>query len=281
MTAIRGVVMAALAFVAGCAIQPRAGDSVDAPIPTTIEAVRADPGRYHHKFVQLRGLVDACTPWGCNLLAVKPGTIPAKTEFRASILAAISFDFVPAPGAQTEDESVDRSAELMETLYRFTEVTLVGQYDASCALGYDPDEALQNGKRQNEVICLDHAGGLQVYRILAVHKRWPSSDGALWGYKPTPLVPVSREQTAALFDSFKAAASIPKRDHDALNDEHRAFMDPKRPDKAILCICRAKSCEGRWPSDADDLVPAPANPYQCTLGVRTQTDWRFPPAWFE
>jgi hypothetical protein len=66
-----------------------------------------------------------------------------------------------------------------------------------------------------------------------------------------------------------------------LGGEHSAFIDPKRPDKAVLCICRAKTCEGKWPADADDLVPAPASPYQCTLGIRTETGWRFPPAWFE
>jgi len=281
VTAMRAALIAVLALLAGCTTQPRLGDGIDTPIPTTIAAVRGDPAQYHHKFIQLRGLIDACIPWGCNLLAVKPGTIPAKTGFRDSILTGLSFDFVPTPGSQPDDGSVDRSADLMQTLYRFSEVTLVGQYDAGCALGHDPDEVPQDGKPQYEYICLDHTGDLRVYRILAVHKRWPSSAGALWGYEPTSLATLPPGPTQGLFDRFKSAARIPRRDFGALDDEHRAFVDPKRPDEAVLCICRAKTCEGKWPSNADDLVPAPANPYQCTLGVRNQTGWHFPPAWFE
>jgi hypothetical protein len=281
---MRGASIAALlslAFLSGCATQPRLGDSVDVPVPTTIEAVRADPAQYHHKFIQLRGLIDACTPWGCDLLAVRPSAIPAKADFRASILASVPFDFVPAPGSSAEDGAIDRSADLMQELYRFSEVTLVGQYNASCALGHDPDDVPQNGKPQNQVICLDHTGDLQVYRVLTVHKRWPSSAGALWGYKPTPLSLLPPEPAQSLFESFKAAALIPKTDQDALDGEHRAFVDPRRPDKGVLCICRAKTCEGKWPSGADDLVPAPANPYQCTIGIRTETGWRFPAEWFK
>jgi len=270
-----------IVFLTGCATQSRLGDSVDTPVPTTIEAVRANPVEYHHKFIQLRGLVDACTPWGCDLLSVKPGTIPAKADFRDSILAGMSFDFLQAPGSQAEDDSVDRSANLMQELYRFSEVTLVGQYNAACALRYDPDDAPQKGKARDAVICLDHTGDLQVYRILAVHKRWPSSSGALWGHEPTPLSPLSSEQTESLLNSFRSAALTPKRDLNAWDAEHHGFVNPTRPEEGVLCICRAEKCAGKWPSMADDLVPAPANPYQCTVGIRTETGWRFPPAWFE
>ena len=258
--------------------------TVDQPIVTTIQAVRAAPAQYHHKFIQLRGLIDACTPWGCDLLAVEPGTIPAKTDFRDRILHGIQFDFVPAPGSppeQTGTETVDRSTDLMQELYRFTEVTLVGEYDAACALGYDPKNAPPKGKPRDEIICLDHHGDLQVYRVLTVHKRWPASAGALWGHKNSALSPLPLQLAERLFTSFKVGTLMVNPDLDEWEAEYRAFADAREQNRDILCICRAKTCEGKWPSEADDLVRAPANPYQCTIGIRTKTGWRFPPAWFE
>jgi hypothetical protein len=269
-------------LLGGCATQPRLGDSVDAPVPTTIQAVLADPLQYHHKFIELHGLVDACTPWGCNILAVDAGTIPAKD----ARVTGIQFDFLPEPGSPPEkpgDDFVDRATDLLEQAYRFSEVTLVGRYDAKCALGYDPDdqEAARKKQQGEFSICLDHHGDLRVQRVLAVYKRWPASAGALWGYAQKPLSPMPPDLTESLFTSFRGAALMANPDLDEWEAEHRAFVDPKEPDRGILCICRAKQCDGKWPAMADDLVPAPANPYQCTVGIRTKIGWRFPPAWFE
>ncbi len=260
-------------LAAGCASSSDMGASVDTPIDTSIGAVKADPARYHQKFIRVRGVVNSCTRLDCGIEQAAPGALPAKDA------AALGIGSIPEGGQQ--DGGAEFSGPLFDRLYRFAEVTVVGRYDASCDLGRDTGKPPGvNGKIEEIQICADRAPGLTIYRVLAVHKRWPAT---AFAHADDTLFPVDPAVARAVFLAYSRAMSSfnPEIDPGTWKPDYRVFGVGDEAGSALLCICRTGQCKDAWPSSLRATIPAPANPYACVEASRVDGAWRFPPVAFE
>jgi hypothetical protein len=269
------------------------GGSVETPVQTSVAAVVADPARYHGKYLRLRGFVDHCERLSCSIVEHAPDTAPRDPAANPAL--PIDFEIEPGRTAPIDDADFrDRSRPLMDELYRFAEVTVVGYYNATCQLGYDPDHPPRTVKKPNGspaagelesiVVCTDRAGSFKIQQVLAVYRRWPATAVPVaYPSSNGSLTPLSPSEGTDVFAAYKAAVSAVGPNYTVdWNPEHRAFRVKIDDDGwTVLCVCRIEKCEGRWPSSVDHLTSAPSNPYACTDTTRVRDAWRFPPAAFE
>jgi hypothetical protein len=269
--ALAYLILAALA--GGCATQGQLGTTIDAPIETSIQAVRADPSHYDGKFVEIRGVLDACTQLACAIRQVKPGMSPGADDAPS---ISVTFKMGPTPAiAQPDTDVMSLSGALANRLYRFSEITAVGLYAATCA-PTPAEPAVTEGEREVITVCSDHAGDFKIARVLTVHKRWPAT---AFGSKDDALVTLPPATSKNVFAAYIHAilAVNPDSDIAEWTPAYRAFALKDEPDSAILCICRGKQCDNGWPSSVTALVSAPANPYGCVEAARANGSWRFAP----
>jgi hypothetical protein len=264
-----------LTLIGGCAtMPPQLGASIDMPIETSIQAVQADPARYEGKYIAVRGVLDECTAVNCNIRQVKAGALP-KDDTGPSV--SVTFKMGPAPAAaQTDADVMSLSGALANRLYRFSEVTAVGLYAATCGASPKLAKPVLEGEREEITVCSEHAGDFKIARVLTVHKRWPAN---AFGAKDGALVTLSPPAAKNLFTAYIRAilAVNPDSDITEWKPAYRAFALNDEPDSAILCICRGKQCDNSWPTSVKALVSAPANPYGCVEAARGPGGWRFAP----
>jgi len=114
---MRIVALLCLAVVTACQtlLPPAAGGG--AVIDTTIAAVVANPDAFHGKVIRVRGTVSSC--WGemCRICDPAP---QAEHDPQAK---CIELDFAPGDFG---------ASELLEQLYRFSNLTAVGAYGSYC-----------------------------------------------------------------------------------------------------------------------------------------------------
>ena len=253
---------------------PQLGGTVDMPIETTIQAVRADPSRFEGKFIVVRGVLDECTEVNCNIRQIAPGEMPRDDGGPA---ISVTFKMAPGPvGTQSDDGVMSLSGALANRLYRFSEVTAVGLYAATCDSGPKPNRPAAEGEREEITVCSQRTGDFKVARVLTVHKRWPAT---AFGAKSDALVPLSQAAARNVFSAYIRAILAVNPDSDVAEwkPDYRAFSLGDEPDSAILCICRGKQCDSGWPASVTALVSAPANPYGCVEAARAGGGWRFAP----
>jgi len=250
-----------VATLPSCAINP--GKSPDSPLDTTIAAVRANGPQYDGKYVRVRGLLNQCIGFSCVLHPVaKNGTPDWKApEFRI----AFSRD---APNLMLPEDFEARS--FLGYLYRFSEITIVGQYDYTCDSANDP-HPVGPGGLQDVVICTDAATNFADVRVVAVHKRWPSTAFSIWpGKKLSPLPPPLAETIIAAFKENRSANLSETNQYHVLNN-------PEDATSAYLCVCLENSCAGKWPTQAPQVLGNPANPYVCAYASLDHGTWHFAP----
>ncbi|MDB5395088.1 MAG: hypothetical protein JWM91_2594 [Rhodospirillales bacterium] len=268
----RHIAFAYAALTAGCATHPQLGTTIDTPIETSIQAVRSNPSQFDGKYILVRGILDECTSFACDIRQVKPGASPKDSNAPS---LSVTFKMGPnATAAPADNQVMSLSGELANRLYRFSEVTAVGQYAAKCDLGPAPAKAAADGDREEITICNDR--GFNISRIMAVHKRWPAT---AFGSKDESLSVMSPTAAKGVFTSYiKAILAVnPEADIAEWKPPYRAFASKDEPDTAILCICRGKQCDGGWPSSLIEMISAPSNPYGCVEASRANGTWRFPP----
>jgi hypothetical protein len=260
------------AAIGGCMTPPQPGTSIDAPIETSIQAVKSNPSQYDGKFIMVRGVLDECTGVTCDIRQTKSDGSPKGRDAPAlSVTFKMGPEVTAAPG---DSQVMTLSGELASRLYRFSDVTAVGQYAAKCDLDSTAAKTVGEGEREEITVCNDR--GFKIARILAVHKRFPAT---AFGSKDDTLAQLPPAAAKALFTAYvKAIAAVnPEADMSDWKPPYRAYSSGDEPDTAILCICRGKQCDSGWPSSIVALVSAPANPYGCVEAARVNGSWRFAP----
>lgn len=250
------------------------------PVVTTIRAVNADPLRFHKKIIRIRGVVNECVSYTCNICEV------AYQESRDSLADCMSIEFWPGPSPenQTDDERRARDAAraLLENVYRFAEITSEGPYDGRCALHYDPEElSLPPGER-NEIVCMHRSDEFVAETIRDVHKQSPASTGLFESYEGDPLAELPSDQTKDLivrYEAMLAQWDLIDATEKKRTTTYRAFRSSSFPDEAVtLCECLETNCETRWPTMSGHIwTKSPANPYQCHWTKMIDRKWSFFP----
>lgn len=264
--AVLGIVAGA---VSGCASTGGPGllgrGSADAPIETTIAAVKAEPAKFQDKYLRMRGLI-YCWHVGCSLLAVAPGTIPPNDHPQSLPIGFGDMDkhvfdgSSPVSQAYADENRVGRA---IKEAYVFSEATVEGLYHpADC-----PQEP------RAIVDCAIGAADFEVTKIAAVHKRWPSTVFPM-GAGGEEFRPVPPEAAKAMALAYDKAAELAGDDPRIANSQYRAFTTGS--DMAVLCICRANRCDGAWPRSDLQVIASPNNPFACVDAKSIEGQWHFP-----
>jgi hypothetical protein len=246
-----------------------------AAAPTlSVTQVKAQLKQLHGKPVRVRGQMNECHLYSCNLCTEGPNDDPAR------VCVTIGFAIDPHPITENDfDEVARRAGRLLEEVYRFATITVAAQVDASCVLGYDPDEKPVEGE-VNEIVCLHGGATLADARVAEVHARRPATEGAFDEYLGAPLVeatPALRAEVLAERNrAYPPEASDPPEDVRVYADEDLArYM--KIPSVAWICVCREPSCDGRWPRFSGHQIRSPANPYACSSATLRDGRWYVEP----
>jgi hypothetical protein len=268
-----------LAITAGCAstnLQATATGigTVDAPINTTIEAVRSAGAKYDGKYVRVRGLLNRCSGFDCALIPLSSDRTPDLKARRLRISFSHRQPTLNVANA-VENSRVDI---VIGFLYRFSEITVEGRYDYTCDSSEDvltkpakPDGAGKPGKLQEITVCTDAATNFYDATVIEVHRRWPST-AFVGGSK---LIPLSSGTAAAMAAVYKESEGAGSREE---NWQYRAFVNSFEDGSAHFCACLKEDCTGQWPTEPHHLPGNPMNPYTCSSAKRTDGVWRFQPS---
>lgn len=243
-------------------------------IDTSIAEVNDDPARFHQKTIRLRGVVDECWSLSCEICE------PAGTVNILDKDNCMSVRFSPHEPYYDPTDIRSRAREIAtdiyEQLYRFSEVTVEGPYDAKCSLNYDPAELSLPKAERHEIICVDRSLALTVERVLTVHKRASAASGRFDTYPSDNLVPLPASEAASLLAAYREHLRSWRVD-EAEGATYRSFEDSTlAAGDALLCRCLDDSCEGRWPTEAGQTYQkSPADPYSCTTARKFDGKWTF------
>ena len=223
----------------GCALGLHVVSSQDPQnaVKADIASVRADPGKYADRLVQLTGKLDQCFGWECSLCP------EAAITGRANAKQCLPLEFRPImPG--TGFGGAEK-----EGIFRFASVTLLAKFDPSCWQGS----------------CLDRQVVLEDADVISVQRRRSSRDG-LWLGSPTPLreapAPVS---TAILAEALKAGFPTAP--------EMKVFS--VQGDQEMAVVCWTSVGTESWPNSLEGALDAKSTYdfYQCSPVRRVEDRW--------
>jgi len=241
-----------------------AGEKV---IETSIEAIYKNPKKFDGRLLRVRGAVDQCADFSCQLCMSETGALPGNA-------------------AQCLRPSFDKAlgGTRLDAIYRFADVTVDGRYDYLCdRANYESQESKKDGAQLIEV-CTDRATNFTITRVVAVHKRWPAIQGIFHWYLGGPVASAPMDW---VHEIVKAYDAFERRDSDRIGEipPGKTYVvlkqnseDDKDP-QAALCLCDGDDCTGKWPTHAGHLwLRSLADPYHCALVKQVKGEWRFPPA---
>ena len=282
-TTMRFLSVCWLLFVGFLSLPAWADQDSERVINMTIEDVNKAPLEFHQKRIRVRGVVDECISLTCHICAAANLDRPKIKD--ADCLTASFAESGGTSDRKSDDESSGSmrqylAIQSLETLYRFSEITAEGVYDASCAGNLIRKSA---GSERRIVICTDRATTFRIEAITSVHKRWPATEGLFSMYEGEPLNVLTAEESRELLAAYDEVL----RDwEDKLDtpDRYRAYRQQVYsgalgPEQAVLCHCLTDNCAGLWPSKQGHFLETPNNPYKCVGATRTSTGWRFMPQW--
>lgn len=251
-------------------------------VEARIAEVIANPERYRDRTLSLRGQIDACYGWACNICPedMTPDAADPEKCLR------LSFDGF---GGVDDEADFDGSffsrdvAREMEEAFRFTIVTAEGAFDPSCLPPKPPPAGERDGREIEElIICTDRASTWRGVQVRAVHRRLPSNAGLVLSQpRDEPLVrasaTIARGAEAAYREYVLTFDTRPDWTPIAVfQTETPALDDPAR--EAWACVCRVDDCPDAWPRRAISLWAATINdPYVCYFALERQGVWRIYP----
>jgi hypothetical protein len=237
-------------------------------VSTTIEAIDGAPLSFHDKAVRVRGVIDECYLFSCDIC-----TSARLPNFKDTCLS-VGFDLKSDP---------ELYGWRADEFYRFTDVTVEGHFDARChwRLSEGPKVKGPDGQViQRITVCTDRVTTLQVHRVVAVHQRWPSSQGLYHSIFGVPLKKISDEDKANLFARYRSVAAPRVQDDETYSDttKYRVFEIPVvRPRSVAFCECISFCTEEEWPKMTNHFLESPNNRVECRAAVRVGGDWAFSP----
>lgn len=227
--------------------------------------------RYTGKTVTLRGQIDACQGWYCEICPerMQPG---ADSRLCATIVFAQDSDTSLGEGYETEVHN--------RWLYRFATVTLTARFNTDCL--WDG-----KGKPVRNVVCSDGPASLEYARVLKVHERKSARDGLATDMEQLrPLVPAAASDADAMFAEFGRVMPYLRDSPHAMLSVVLSPLDlaNKTVSSAdivdgVVCLCHKESCEGLWPTRFLRDMASPANPFHCWNMQQTPAGWRVIPGW--
>lgn len=260
---MRIVALLCVAFAAACQTLPPPSSSNSEIIDTTIAAVLANPDAFHDATIRVKGTLNICVSFDCKLCE----GIGETQCLNSSVLDPLTGDPTDANW---------RAHYRLEALYRFTKVTVVGRFNASCLTGksYEPPP---RGTTEF-VVCSDRATVFTVDRVEKVHERFPATRFRSSYYLTDTLVAAPDAEADEVVAAYVAALPVSRADK---LDPHKVFRvkwdrDSDRSARDELCFCLDKDCAGRWPSKLAHTLSTPNNPYSCVSAENVNRVWRVP-----
>jgi hypothetical protein len=244
-------------------------------IDTTIEAVNKDPVKFHNKVIRVRGVVDQCISLSCNICA--PGESADRDDDEDLCLAAGFWE--PGTGREYDrDKNPDYlkwyfARRYLENLYRFSEVTVEGHYDALCKVNFDPAKS-RGPTPDRVVVCTDNGTTLTIERVVAVHARIPAPRGKYHSYSGFPLRPATPAENRELLEAYRALLSSWDDARDPMPETAAFRVEHDPPDQLLFCVCLNRTCRGEWPTLSGHDIRTPNNPYDCTTAKRMKGGWK-------
>ncbi len=233
--------------------------AASAPMSATLAQLHSHPARYAGKLVRLRGQLDSCLGYACDLC---PETMTPQNN-EGALCLQVSFDGYPIGYA--DDAAATVSGD-MQRLFRFATVTLEARFDPTCLPNYKPPGGL--------VVCSDYPSALLDARVIAVHARRTARDGLVavrhdLGDFRIPVPDDARAMRQAYLAAFPNAQS-----------DFRVFLDPvvdpaAEETSGKICVCRDGVCDGKWPIRTSDAIDTPANPFDCYRLLKRKDAWIF------
>lgn len=227
--------------------------------------------RYTGKMVTLRGQIDACQGWYCEIC---PEDMQQGADSRgcATIVFEQNSDASLGEGYETEVHN--------RWLYRFATVTLTARFNTACI--WDG-----TGKPVHNVVCSDGPASLEYARVLKIHGRKSARDGLATDMEQMrPLVPAAAIDADAMFAEFgRVMIYLRDRPHAMLSLvlspgdlENKMVAGNEDVIDGVACVCHKDSCEGLWPTRFLNDMASPANPFHCWNMRKTAAGWRVIPS---
>jgi len=233
--------------------------------------VRAEGPKYDGEYIRVRGLLGQCKGFPCELT---PISSDGKPDWGArSLRLTFSHD---APTLNALDSVMpERVTIVLGYLYRFSEITVVGQYDYTCDSAEDViARQTKLGSPDDITVCADGGAVLHHAMVVTVHHRWPSTAFSR-ADDARKLIPLSPGTTKTMAAVYRASDGVPVGDQER---EYRAFVDSFDDSSAYFCACLKKDCTAQWPTEPQHVPGNPMNPYTCSYAKRTDGVWRFQPS---
>ena len=221
--------------------------------------------RYDGKTVTLRGWIDECIGWNCNIC---PKAMLGGTAWDLCIPIAFARQNDPDYWQKGYYQQV-----LQRDLYRLATVTVRARFSALCL----SDE---KGKPVGGVICSDGPANLDNARVLAVHARMSASEAAIHETEGvSALAPAPAGQAEEMYAEFKLVLGLmaTQKPFAMLAAVPPAAGGTGAPLAGLACVCLDDSCEGRWPTLYFPGLHTPANPFHCWDMRKTASGWRVIP----
>ncbi len=224
----------------------------EVPIPVTLKELLANHATYNGKLVRVRGQIDNCIGFTCNLCEQE-----MTRESRSGTCVGLTLSGF----ADKQDSSYDRVSGFMADAFRFASVTLDARVDDLCY--------------RDDVTCTDSIGLLSDARVQVVHARKTAKDGLFDPfYDYGSLTPPTAEDSNAMIAELQS--HIPE---DYAANELAVFRIPDdgdMKDYGLGCVCRleAGGCAEKWPDRYFGGFDSPANPFECYELQKRGGIWR-------
>ncbi|MCP5433556.1 MAG: hypothetical protein H6923_09835 [Alphaproteobacteria bacterium] len=265
----------------------------DDPVDITLSQIRADPWRYHGQLVRIRGTVNECQSYACDICETEDLSVVAD---RSDLCMGIEFgvgrrnaDAIAARCGNDRECGAYISRRFRSDAARdarLTTSTVLARYDATCS-GRKPP-----GKEGSDeiVVCTDKATELRDAEVERVHQFRATTEAPFIRYGADPLSEPDAVTADALrgafFDSL-GRYTLETWERDAATPDLFIFVAKSlsAEDKAEFghdaeggaCICLKSTCRpADWPRrSADTYLQTPADPFTCFWAQHWEGRWHF------
>jgi hypothetical protein len=253
---MRAAAIAALLSAAGVLI---AASSASAAMKVSVRELLADPPRFKGKTVQLRVVVDQCSPYNCHVCDEGPAP-----------RACIGVGRWRVEGLDPEDGRMALSAEAgVRQFYRFTTVTVTARFYLHTAKD-EADAARQIAEAEASIpgLNIDPSGPrvgarwLDAVEVLKLERRWAPMDGIVMDDDDKPLLTPSDEVYREMIKAVQLYLGPPEGKANEGPAGPRAYLAEDHEGGWVCTQDRGGSL-GDWPTKVGHLWPTPSAWYDC------------------
>lgn len=250
----------AIAILAAIIVALASGPAFASAKGVTIAQLLANPAQYRFAEVIVRGQIDNCVGFSCNLCPED------MTRATFDVEKCISLDFDNYDNRQSERESIQ---DVLANAFRFSVVTVHAWYDPRAELG--------------EVLVTDKATGLYGARVLEIHARKTLRDGLVSFYSYGDLAPAPGDEVRGMLQAMSRDGAIPYLATKATLFLIKGKDHLEQPDRVELsglgCTCFIEDCSKFYPDHMFEGMETAQNIFHCERLVKVNGRW-WPVPWF-